>query len=349
MARKLEFNTAIMADIKSAAADSFIDNLMMIDIDDIEENEENFYNLSEIEMLADDIERQGLKQNLVIMKNPSTATKPYKLIGGHRRCAALRLLIEQNRRSNKKVPCYLEGETSPTIAKMNLIMLNAMARKYTDAERIQEYDELVQLFEQLEAEGKPIKGRLRENIAKALNVSPAQVGKIENIKHNAAPEVEAAVKSGDMSISTANELAKLPEHKQQEIISSKPAKEITHRDVAAEVKEYKADTPTSDSDDFENDELFDDVDVAAPQTAASALFDDITDNDDDDTPTTSAEEAKHVREPVITTQKSSDIYCSLTTLEVVTLLPYMDKLLAGAKAQDRKVIEDIICKLCNGD
>lgn len=348
MARKLQFNTAIMADIQSAAADSFIDNLIMVDIDDIEENEENFYNLSEIEMLADDIERQGLKQNLVIIKNPDNAQKPYKLIGGHRRCAALRLLIEQNRRNSKKVPCYLEGETSPTVAKMNLIMLNAMARKYTDAERIQEYDELVQLYDQLEAEGKPIKGRLRENIAKALNISPAQVGKIENIKHNAIPQVEEAVKGGELSISTANELAKLPEHKQQEIISSKPASEISHKDVAAEVKEFKTEPPTTTDidDDFdEADELLD-VDIAAPQTAASALFDDC---DDDNDSYAANEEVKSVLEPTITTQKSSDIYCSLTTLEVVTLLPYMDELLAGAKVQDRKVIEDIICKLCNGN
>lgn len=342
MARKMQFDSNITKDIQSASADSFIDNLIMVDIDDIEENEENFYNLSEIEMLADDIERQGLKQNLVIIKNPTGAQKPYKYIGGHRRRAALKLLIEQNRRNNKKVPCYLEGETSPTIAKMNLIMLNAMARKYTDAERIQEYDELVQLFELLEAEGKPIKGRLRENIAKALNVSPAQVGKIENIKHNAAPEVEAAVKNGDMSISTANELAKLPEQKQQEILNSKPISDITHKDVAAEVKEHKAPKPEAD-----DHELFDEFDTPIPQTPAEALFDD--DEDIDDTEYTAETLLPTHNEVKIGNQKSSDIYCSLTTLEVVTLLPYMDELLAGAKVQDRKVIEDIICKLCNGN
>ena len=84
------------------------------------------------------------------------------------------------------------------------------------------YEELTRIFKELEAEGKPIKGRIRDRIAEALNVSSAQVGKLDNIKHNAIPDVERAVKSGDMSISTANEVAKLAPEKQHEIITEKP-------------------------------------------------------------------------------------------------------------------------------
>lgn len=91
------------------------------------------------------------------------------------------------------------------------------------------YEELTRIFKELEAAGKPVKGRIRDRIADALNVSPAQVGKLDNIKHNAIPDVEQAVKSGDMSISTANEVAKLAPEKQQKIISEKP--QITHKEV----------------------------------------------------------------------------------------------------------------------
>lgn len=58
MSRKLQLDSAIAADIQTVNADSYIDSLKMIDIDDIEPNRNNFYEISEIESLADDIERQ---------------------------------------------------------------------------------------------------------------------------------------------------------------------------------------------------------------------------------------------------------------------------------------------------
>ena len=41
----------------------------MIDIDNIEPNRNNFYEISEIESLADDIERQGLMNALVVSED----------------------------------------------------------------------------------------------------------------------------------------------------------------------------------------------------------------------------------------------------------------------------------------
>ena len=224
---KFTFNTSIGMDMKAASADSFVDNIQMIEFSEIKQNKDNFYTLSELELLADDIERQGLKHNLVVCKDSAGAG--YWLISGHRRYSAIKLLIEQNRLKSTLVPCYVDGERTQAEAMLNLIMLNATQRKYTDAETMAEYEMLKQTIQQLEDEGKPVKGRIREIIAKTLNVSPAQVGKIENIRNNAIDEVHEAVKNGEMSISTANEVAKLNPAKQQEIISSKPTAEITHR------------------------------------------------------------------------------------------------------------------------
>ena len=225
MSRKFQIDSAIMADIQTANADSYIDNLKMLDIELIEPNEGNFYELSEIETLAEDIERQGLMTALVVSENGSR----YKLISGHRRLSAVKLLIESGRRKSSKVPCFIKGAKPNNETQLDLIMLNATQRKYSDADKMREYEELTRIFKELEAAGKPIKGRIRDRIADALNVSSAQVGKLDNIKHNAIPDVEQAVKSGDMSISTANEVAKLPPEKQQKIISEKP--KITHKEV----------------------------------------------------------------------------------------------------------------------
>ena len=251
MSRKFQIDSAIMADIQTANADSYIDNLKMLDIELIEPNEGNFYELSEIETLAEDIERQGLMTALVVSENGGR----YKLISGHRRLSAVKLLIESGRRKSSKVPCFIKGAKPNNETQLDLIMLNATQRKYSDADKMREYEELTRIFKELEAAGKPIKGRIRDRIADALNVSSAQVGKLDNIKHNAIPDVEQAVKSGDMSISTANEVAKLPPEKQQKIISEKP--KITHKEVKEMQKEESVsadeDVEIPDDDEDEDD------------------------------------------------------------------------------------------------
>lgn len=237
MARKMQFDIAITKDMQSAASDSFMDNIRMIDIDDIISNGDNFYEMSDIDLLADDIEREGLRHNLVVVKNGGR----YQVKSGHRRLAAIRQLVEQKRSNITKIPCYVDGDKSQAEEKFDLIMLNATQRKYSDADVLHEYEETERTLRALEAEGKPLKGRIRDNIASILKVSPAQVGKIENIKRNAIPEVEQAVKRGVMSISTANEVAKLSDEKQQEIIKENP--KVSHKEVKAAHKQEKQPEP----------------------------------------------------------------------------------------------------------
>jgi polyhydroxyalkanoate synthesis regulator phasin len=55
----------------------------------------------------------------------------------------------------------------------------------------------------------------REDIARAARISANQVGLIEKIRKQAAPEVEAAVKAGDISINAAAVVASLPEQEQK--------------------------------------------------------------------------------------------------------------------------------------
>ena len=255
MSRRFQLDSAIVADIQTVNADSYIDSLKMIDIDLIEPNKNNFYEISEIEALADDIERQGLMTALVVLEQNGGK---YELISGHRRLAALKSLIADGRRRNGKVPCFIKGAKPNTETELDLIMLNATQRKYSDADTMREYDELTRIFKELEAEGKTIKGRIRDRIAEALNVSPAQVGKLDNIKHNAIPDVEQAVKAGDMSISTANEVAKLAPEKQQEIITEKP--KISHKEVKEIQKQELSAEKVSSEIDEEEDENEDDED-----------------------------------------------------------------------------------------
>ena len=237
MAKKFTIDTSIAADIKSAASDSFKDSIRMIELEKIKPSMDNFYSLSDIEILADDIERQGLKHNIVVVED-SENRGTYFIKSGHRRFAAIQRLVNENRYNSKYIPCFVDGIKSKSETVLDLIMLNATTRVMTDSELFKQYEILKYTLENLKHEGVKIKGRLREKVAEMLNVSPAQVGKIENIKHNAVPEIIEAVESGDMTIATADSIAKLPEQEQEVIIAETPVEEITTKAV----KEHKEKT-----------------------------------------------------------------------------------------------------------
>lgn len=315
MARKMQFDAAITKDMKSAASDSFLDNIKMIDINEIAPSRNNFYEISDVELLADDIEREGLKHNLVVVKDSDTGF--YEVKSGHRRLAAIKLLINEKRRTSTKIPCYVDGEKSAAESQFDLIMLNATQRKYSDADLMHEYENLTQTLKALNDVGKGIGGRMRENIARILNVSNGQVGKLDNIRNNAVSEVREAIKSGEMSISTANEIAKLAPEKQKEVVEKKP--DIT----SAEVKQMQEKKPAAPkitepdfNDDFDEDEGYEDD------------FDE--DEDEDEKP-----ESKPISKPLA--GKS----CSLSSAEAEVLLRYFDHLMYYTSDEDEAVLKKI--------
>lgn len=230
MARKFELDSSIAKDIKAVASDSFVDSIKMISIENVKPANENFFSMSDIEILAEDIERQGLKHNLVVSEDKDERGT-YWLKSGHRRFAAIKFLLQDNRLTNKTVPCLVDGIKTRAENMLDLIMLNATTRVMTDAEILQQYNILEKTYKELEAEGKKIKGSLRERIAEALQVSPAQVSKIEKVNRYAVNEIKEAVSSGNMSISTANEVSKLSSEEQKELVSNNSPEQIKHKEV----------------------------------------------------------------------------------------------------------------------
>lgn len=236
MAKKRSFDTAILNDIKSVAVDSFADSIKMLPIDQLHENSENFYDISDLDTLIEDIDRQGLKTPLYVVPDDSGE---YTIISGHRRRAAVQELINSGKYGTDKLPCYIGSKKSEAETMLDLIMLNATARVISDAETVKQCEKLEEVFKALEADGKKVQGRMRDKIAAALNVSPAQVGKVENIRHNAIDEVKAAVDKGKMSISTANEIAKLEPEQQKDLVEKKNPEKITHKEVKKSVEAAK--------------------------------------------------------------------------------------------------------------
>ena len=313
---KLKLNSAIMDDLKAAASDSFIDSLKMLDVGQIIPNESNFYEMTEIEELAEDIERQGLMSVLVVTEDNGE----FHLISGHRRLAAVKLLIDEGRRKSTTVPCYIKSAKSADETQLDLIMLNATQRKYSDSDTMREYEELERIFKAMEQAGKPVKGKIRNNIARVLNVAPAQIGKIDNIKHNAIPDVEQAVKSGEMSISTANEVAKLAPEQQKEIIESKP--DITHK----EVKEIQKSSPKPPKPKNKEPEK-----VAPPPVKDE---EELTESAEEISEPTTIEETPASCEPLI-----------LSETETIALAKYVKAILLAVRDEDYDIIKGIMDRL----
>lgn len=180
------------------------DEIKRLPLDSIIPNEANFYGMRQIEELAADIEEHGLLHNLVVRETEDYGV--YKLIDGERRYRALNLIGAGH------ANCLILDVQTDAEAEYALIQANATQRDQTDAERATAAVRLVECMKQLRKEGHEFKGRTREIVAKALDVSPAQVGRYEKIEHDLAPALKEEFKAGTIGVTEAYELAtQIPE------------------------------------------------------------------------------------------------------------------------------------------
>ncbi|MDE6678106.1 MAG: hypothetical protein K2K02_03600, partial [Ruminococcus sp.] len=104
-------------------------------------------------------------------------------------------------------------------------------------------------------------GRVRDKLAECLGVSSSQVKKIQNIDKNAIEPVKTAIENGELSIHTADKIAKLEKDKQKEIAQS-GLNNLKPKDITKKESE-KCDTNTTFSEDdiSEYDETTEETDI----------------------------------------------------------------------------------------
>ena len=155
----------------------------MIDLGDILDNASNFYAVDKdsLTTLANSIAMDGLQQYPVVMPHPSKEGK-YRLISGHRRCAAIRLLVEEGREDLRQVPCTVRSYASPAMAELALIVGNSTARTLTKAEISRQAERMTELLYQLKEEGYEFPGRMRDIVAQACQVSAPKLARLKVIR-----------------------------------------------------------------------------------------------------------------------------------------------------------------------
>lgn len=196
----------------------------LIPIDKIYENENNHYSIEDIDELAESIKEVGLKQNLDVIKS---SNGNYKLLSGHRRFKALQLLSASDDKY-KMIPCTITELSSVHMPiddskkeKYLITITNSTQRNMTDSDLFNQYNDLIDIYKEAEKNGYKISGRRRSLIAKDMNISSAQVGKMDYIKKNATPELIEEIQKDNISIYSANEIAHMKEDEQAEAIKEK--------------------------------------------------------------------------------------------------------------------------------
>ena len=185
------------------------EQLQYLDIDLLDANEANFYELSNLQPLADSIAMDGLQQPLVVTPEENGR---YKVLSGHRRRAAIRLLLEESEDPLPKlrsVPCLVRRYKSQHLAELQLILANSTARELTSAEKMRQAERIEMLLYQLKEEGYQFPGRMRDQVAAACNVSAPKLARLKVIREHLIPEYMVAFEANRLPEQTAYALARM--------------------------------------------------------------------------------------------------------------------------------------------
>lgn len=187
-------------------------------LDCIDPDPNNFYELSEIDELAANIELLGLQQPLRVR----ASDQPGRVIvvSGHRRRAALQLLAEEGNGKYTEVPCICETDPgSVALQELRLIYANSDTRKLTPAELGKQAERVEALLYQLKEEGMDFPGRMRDHVAEACKLSKSKLSRLKVIRDKLAPDLMGYWDKGELSETVAYALAKLPVESQRAVVT----------------------------------------------------------------------------------------------------------------------------------
>ncbi|VBB08560.1 parb/sulfiredoxin [Lucifera butyrica] len=202
----------------------------LLDMSALAENKQNFYSIADIEVLAADISRNGIRQPLEVVMQQDGVT--YRLISGHRRLAALKYLKVQGESVPEKVPCIIRRYESEEDEIEAIISANCQRDK-TIEDELNELKYLQPIFRRRFEEEKP-GGKFRAYFARQLGLSESTLKrKLELLK--LSPALLNRLKEGKLPLSAAYELTGLSPEEQEEAEHALP--EDGSVQAAIEVKE----------------------------------------------------------------------------------------------------------------
>lgn len=225
MADKKGFDLAnLLKDMPKLDTADGRDQIEYIDISQIESDPGNFYNLVQLEELASNIAVVGLQQPLRV-RTSETDPEKVVVVSGHRRQAALKLLIKEGCEDLREVPCIREHVTGSTaLQELRLIYGNSDTRVLSSAELAKQAERVELLLYQLKEEGFEFPGRMRDHVAQACRISAPKLSRLKVIRENLIPQYMSLFEKDKLPEQTAYALARLPGDFQLRIFTAMPDK-----------------------------------------------------------------------------------------------------------------------------
>lgn len=194
------------------------ERIVLIPLDQVRANADNFYDTSSIADLVESIATHGIMSPITVCPDPFES-KQYMIISGHRRTEAYRHLLESTSDEKyKQIPAIVKHPRDAIETEMMLIEGNATARvlsSYELMEQVKRYDDLLV---RAKAEGYDYCGRRRDIVAKMASVSPSRVGRLSAINKNLDELWRYLFQTGKISESVAYEISKLDSHAQSDLL-----------------------------------------------------------------------------------------------------------------------------------
>lgn len=231
-----------------------------INIKKLYSNDKNFYSVTDIEPLAQKILLVGLIENLEVVHDPCDRGE-YRITAGERRWRALKLLVEQGYTDFEMVTCQIQTPASADEEMLRLIIANDYRNK-TVADILEEEKQLKDILQRMKQEGRTIKGykldsgRLRDVIAKMLQMPATKIAQIESINKHLIPEFAEELKEGRLTFSAAYEISGMNEEAQAEMLERYQENGLTFKEVK-EIKKQQEEKAASEQ--IEGQMTLDDV------------------------------------------------------------------------------------------
>ena len=211
MARK--FNLAEAAFGHEAVSKLDTEKIRDIPLHQISGNAGNFYALENVEALAGSIQAVGLLDPVVV----TPLDVGYKLISGHRRLEAFRLLAKDDPQY-ETIPARVLPSMDQLRETLALVTANATARELTYPEKLKQEQVLRETLQEMKNAGMEVPRNLGAFMAEQLGTSRNEVSRMHQVNEKLVPEARELVDKGEMTAQKAYDLSRKPEAEQKDAI-----------------------------------------------------------------------------------------------------------------------------------
>lgn len=178
---------------------------------DLVPSADNFYSMQDIDELKAAIELAGrVLHNLIVV---SQGNGKYTILSGHRRHRAIGELLNEGKDQYEFLPCTVVDDESDLAQQTVLIAANSQREK-TAWDKLEEVRQMRDIARKAK-EQHGIPGRVRDLVAKSLNVSNSRIAKYDSILNNLIPTLMDEIKADRLPISVAYDLSKRTPSQQQ--------------------------------------------------------------------------------------------------------------------------------------